>query len=88
MNTTTTTANADTYDYGCFLVRDGEAMAKIRGYDRQPNSVVTLKGISGMCGTWKCRVSYSKKWARQADAIEVAIESLNAGENDTYYLTR
>ena len=57
----------------CYLINAGELMAKCAGYWRAQGSVVTLRTPTNG-GSWKCRVSYAQKWAKQAETAHVAYD--------------
>ena len=53
--------------YECYLINDGELMAKTSGHWRAQGSTVLLRSESGVGGRWKCRISYAAKWAKEAE---------------------
>ena len=60
--------------YECYLVNDGELMAKTSGHWRAQGSTVLLRSESGIGGCWKCRISYAKKWAKEAATAHIAAD--------------
>ena len=63
-----------TKTYECYLINNGELMAKTSGYWRAQGSTVLLRSESGIGGRWKCRISYAAKWAKEAETAYIAVD--------------